>query len=380
MRADRVQPGDEHNGRVQALLAAATEALRPVLGPLSLTAEGELPGSDRSEVVRARVRTATEELRAVLKMPTGSGLGAVREEAALRLAARLELPGPVRLLASSADPPLLVLADAGRHPTLADRLLGPDAGVAEGALLRWAATIGTLQSGSAECGPDFERELAALSPLGVPLADPTPDDLAAGAAALARDLPRLGVTPPGAALDELRSACEGLVTTASGLVPGDTCPDNAIDGPDGMVLLDFEAAAYRHVAWEGAYLTVPWPTCWCSWRLPEEVTARAVARWRDALGPPAAGPDFAPDLALTTVAWALLSTAGLLPAALDGDPPPRNQAFVGRTPPRRAMIQYRLGAAAALATPLLPALPALAEQVHAATLAAWGRCELELAP
>jgi hypothetical protein len=365
---------------VQALLAAATEALRPVLGPLSLTAEGELPGSDRSEVVRARVRTATEELGVVLKMPTGSGVGAVREEAALRLAARLQLPGPVRLLASSADPPLLVLADAGRSPTLADRLLGPDAGAAEAALLRWAATIGALQSASAECGPDFERELAALSPLGAPLADPTPDDLAAGAAALARDLPRLGVTPPGAALDELRSACEGLVTTASGLVPGDTCPDNAIDAAEGVVLLDFEAAAYRHVAWEGAYLTVPWPTCWCSWRLPAEVTARAVARWRDLLGPPAAGPDFAADLALTTIAWVLLSTAGLLPAALDGDPPPRNPAFVGRTPARRAMIQHRLGVAAALATPLLPALGELAEQVHAATLAAWGRCQLELAP
>ncbi len=364
----------------EALLEAAAWALRPVLGPVSLAAGDELGGSERSSVLRARVRAGAEEVPVVLKTPTGSALGAVREEAALRLAVRLGLPGPVRLLAASAEPPLLVLADAGDSPTLADRLLAPDAGAAEAALLRWAAAIGALQAASAECRTRFERELAALSPFGSAPADPTPDDLAEGAAALRRDLPRLGVTPPAAALDELRSACQALVTAASGLVPGDTCPDNAVDAPDGVVLLDFEAACHRHVAWEGAYLTVPWPTCWCSWRLPDEVVARAVASWRTALGPPAAEPAFASDLVLTTIAWALLSTAWLLPAALDGDPPPRNPAVIGRTPARRAMIQHRLALAAGLATPVLPGLRALAEQVHAATLAAWGRCELDLAP
>jgi hypothetical protein len=370
------------NGVVDAetLLAAAARALHPVLGPVSLVAGAELSGSDRSRVVRALVHTGSEDLEVVVKTPTGSGLATAREEAALRVAARLRLPGPVRLLASSVDPPLLVLADAGRHPTLADRLLGADAGAAEDALLRWAGTLGALQAASAGCKEDFERELAALSPFGAPPADSTPDDLADGAAALARNLPRLDVTPPAAALDELRSVCDDLVTATSGLAPGDTCPDNAIDAPDGVVLLDFEAASHRHAAWEGAYLTVPWPSCWCSWRLPAEVAARALARWGEALGPVAAEPDFAGDLARTTVAWAVLSTAWLLPAALDGDPPPRNPAALGRTPPRRAMIQHRLGVAAALPTPVLPALRALADQVHAGTLRAWGSCELDLAP
>ena len=187
------------------------------------------------------------------------------------------------------------------------------------------------------------------------------------------------MTPPAAALDELRSVCDDLVTVTSGLAPGDTCPDNAIDAPDGLVLLDFEAASHRHAAWEGAYLTVPWPTCWCSWRLPAEVAARARARWGEVLRPVAAEPDFASDLSRTTIAWAVLSTAWLLPAALDGTlhratPPP----WAGR--PRRAMIQHRLRVAAALPTPVLPALRGLADQVHAGTLRAWGSCELELAP
>jgi hypothetical protein len=137
------------------------------------------------------------------------------------------------------------------------------------------------------------------------------------------------------------------------------------------------------VAWEGAYLTVPWPTCWCCWQLPEEVTSRALDTWRAALEPAVpsvGGPDFAADLARTTIAWVFLSVAWLLPAAIEGDPPPRNPALVGRMPARRAMIQHRLGLAAALDTPVLPALRALAEQAQAAALAAWGWQELELAP
>ncbi len=69
------------------------------------------------------------------------------------------------------------------------------------------------------------------------------------------------------------------------LTPGDACPDNNIETPDGLVLIDFEVADFRHVAWDAAYLTEPWPTCWCSWRLPSEVTDEAVARWRATIEP-----------------------------------------------------------------------------------------------
>ena len=50
--------------------------------------------------------------------------------------------------------------------------------------------------------------------------------------------------------------------------PGDTCPDNDVQVADGLVLIDFEDAQWRHVVWDVAYLTVPFPSCWCSWRLP----------------------------------------------------------------------------------------------------------------
>jgi hypothetical protein len=301
------------------MLAAAGRALGPVLGAVELTAAQPLGGSDRSSVVRVVARTARGgEHRIVVKAPTDSGPGAVREAAALAVAARWGLPGPVRLLASSDDPPLLVLADAGSGPTLADHLLGRDAAGAEAALLRWAATLGGLQAASAGCRAAFEAELESLSPFGAPPADTMPGDLEEASGALRRLLPRLGVAPPEAALGELRGIAGSFVTVAAGLVPGDTCPDNAVDAGDGMVLLDFEGAAHRHVAWEAAYLVVPWPTCWCSWRLPADVTARALESWRDAVAsalPAVRGGDFDADLARATIAWAFLSAGWLLDAA-----------------------------------------------------------------
>ena len=94
----------------------------------------------------------------------------------------------------------------------------------------------------------------------------------------------------------------------SALSPCDACPDNNVRSDSGeLSLVDFEGAAFRHVAWDVAYLTVPWPSCWCCWRIPRHLTSAAVDRYctimRPALpcpaatasgarstGPPLAGP------------------------------------------------------------------------------------------
>lgn len=131
------------------------------------------------------------------------------------------------------------------------------------------------------------------------------------------------------------------------LTPGDACPDNNAETPGGLVLLDFETAGFRHIAWDAAYLTVPWPTCWCSWRLPAAVQAAALARWR-ATVEPALGPAVAAALddAIrdATVGWALITAAWFLRAAH------RNQPLGpgGRLRPgSRELVQHRLGVAAA---------------------------------
>ena len=109
--------------------------------------------------------------------------------------------------------------------------------------------------------------------------------MAGAADHLSKELPRLGIAPSAQALVELRSAADVLAPQAQALSPADACPDNNVSTPDGLVLLDFEQATVRHVAWDVAYLLLPWPSCWCSWDLPADIANATVARWRAAVAP-----------------------------------------------------------------------------------------------
>jgi hypothetical protein len=335
------------------VLAAAGAALG-----VPLTGAEKLGGSDRSLVLRA---TAGDR-RVVVKVPLGSGDGPVRELAALRLG----LPGAVRLLAECDDPPVLVLEDLGPGPTLADALLGRDPAAAQDALDGWAGTLGTLQAATTGLGDAFAAALAELSPLGPPPADSMAGTLAETAGALTRSLPRLGVHPSDAALDELRGIRPGGPGV---LTPGDTCPDNNVRTASGYVLLDFEAAEFRHPAWEAAYLRVPWPTCWCAWALPAAVAERALECWRAAIGPLPAG--FDADLDRATLAWTFISTGWFLPRILAGT----DSTLEPRAPVRRAMLQHRL-----TRVPGTGPLADLAAEVAAALRREYGDHPLPYAP
>ncbi|MEP6632446.1 MAG: hypothetical protein ABJA89_18385 [Lapillicoccus sp.] len=370
------------------LAAAAVGALAESLGPVELRLGEPLVSSDRAWVVRAVARDhAGRGHRVVLKAPTGADQGSLREEAALGLATEQRLPGVVRLLGTSLAPPLLVLADLGAGPTLADRLLGDDPSSAESAVLAWAGAVGRLQAESTGLRPEFDARLAALSPLGPPVVDTSAGSVSEAAGVLTRTLPQLGVAIRAAAIDELHGVADALDVSApgspGGLVPGDTCPSNAIETENGMVLLDFEGAEYRHLAWEAAYLSVPWPSCWCSWGLPAQVSANALDRWRQAVmttTPVVATTRFADDLARATIGWVFISAGWFLAGALDGDPPPADPARRSMVPTRRALLQHRLGVAAAYDTTVLPELRQLAAQMYEATTRVWGEHPLPLAP
>lgn len=359
-----------------------------VLGPVVVVAGERLPSSGRAVVLRA---VATDEAgrnhRLVLKAPVGSGPASAREEAALRIAAEVQAPGVVRLLAVGSDPLLLVLADAGHGPTLADRLLANDPAAAEVAVLKWAARLGGLQAATTGAREKFASLLLVLSPLGAPPVDTSRDAVAEAAVSLGRDLPRLGVPLTAGVLQELRDLPEALDVTAPGspgaLVPGDTCPSNAIDGDDGLVLLDFEGAEYRHLAWEASYLTVPWPSCWCSWLLPDAVAGQALAAWTRSVAsthPAVTASSFQDDLIKATIGWVFISVGWFLAPALDGDPPPPDPTRRHMIPTRRALLQHRLRLAAEQRTTSLPALRDLAAQTLEATLHEWGPQALPLAP
>jgi len=357
----------------QQALVAAVESLS---GHAVRTWE-PLTSSSRSLVARVTLNPAGT---LIVKVPNSPGPGHVRERAALEVLKALDARNVPRLLAAGDDPPLVLLEDVGSGLSLADHLLSDDPARAALAVRRWAESIARLQSGSLSAGPQFEAALRVLSPADPPAMDSTRESVTQAAATLAELLPQLGVEPATAALEEFVAAA-ALDEGPRALTPGDACPDNNVQRGDEVVLIDFEWAEYRHVAWEAAYLTVPWPTCWCSWRLPAEVTAEAVAAWQACLSPflsSEAAAGLPESVRRATAAWALITTAWSLPRAVNEDnlAPGRPQR---PQPDRRAVIQNRLSVAVAH-TPVSSELHRLAAETLHATQERWGARELPLAP
>jgi hypothetical protein len=310
----------------------------------------------RTGVIRAAVDGREDPVVVKVYGPDFAGQWA-REAAALHVLRGRSLPVP-ELLAEG--PRFVVMADLGSGASLADALLGDDPAEATRLIGAWEVALGRVHGAGAEA--DFATALATRTP-GSSTVDYMASYLAKAAEDLAAMLPELGVRPEAAALDELRAADGELSPGGRALTPADACPDNNIGQPGGLTLLDFEHATVRHVAWDRAYLSIPWPSCWCAWALPAELTRPALADR---------------DLDLATTAWAFLSTSYFLRRALDGvtDHWAAGEGAVG--PTRRQVIRHRLGLARA--SDALPALAALAEELFDATGRAWGDLDLPLAP
>lgn len=379
-------------------VAAAARRALTQLDVVSLELGEVIDGGSRSRSLAVRARAeprSGDPVDVVIKLTVGSRDGFVRERAALSLVADHRLPGAVRMLGHCDDPPLVVLADLGHGPTVADFLLGDKPEHAERALVDWAATVGTLQAASTRLGDEFRARLT--DPSSVPSGasghspSPTPSDRLADRLTETVDtleglLRPLQIRPGPAAFDELHALIQALdprATGPSGLVPGDTCPDNALYVDGRLTLIDFEAAAHRHVAWEAAYLLVPWPSCWCSWALPDTVVQNALTGWREVLAttiPDIAADSFEDDLARATIAWTFGSLTFLLARALaepDRSPAP---SPARPRPDLRALVAHRLRVAAGYSTAKLPALRDLAGQIHDECSRRWGKHALELAP
>jgi hypothetical protein len=316
-----------------------------------VSAGPDLEGSDRSTVLRLAVAGAP--VSSVVLKAHHEAEGGVREAAAL------EVCGAIDLIGVSTTPPVIVMGDLGQGSSVADALLGDDPALARDLVLAWTAAMTSLRAEPTL----FEAALVSHAErlgVDVPVVDSMPGWLAIAADRLVAQLPAIGVTPGSPALEELRGLESAFVTAQRSLTPSDACPDNNLRTPDGLVLLDFEGAQVRHVAWDAAYLLVPWPTCWCSWQLPAELAEEGLAAY---------GAD-RHDVELAALGWSLISTGIFLSRALEAD-----HGFPGG-PTRRAMLQHRLlGAHAGL-----PALTDLAAEVRAALLREWGPVPLELAP
>jgi Ser/Thr protein kinase RdoA (MazF antagonist) len=358
-------------------LAPALAAAAAALDHLDLRVVGEpLAGSRRATVVRAVTGDRTVIIKAFDRERAGEGWA--RETAALTVLGERGLPAP-RLLASVADPPLLVMADLGRADPLSTYLLGDDPATAIAGLTRWASALGTLHAGTYDAAEPFATALGSMA------IDSTADTLVTTTEWLAEGMAALDVQLTPAERAELGQAAE-LVGGPVALTPADACPDNNLDTADGLILLDFEGATIRPVAWDAAYLIVPWPSCWCSWRLPDGVATAAYEVWRSRAVPALSSVELGTHVARASLVWTFISAGWFLAGAVRDDPAPTRPG-----PTRRALIQHRLGLvtgaepagvvplAEVAATQHAP-LVALADRLRAATVRAWGLLELPLAP
>jgi hypothetical protein len=388
--------------RVDAeLTQAALDCARTAFGGVSLVATATLRNRPGWSVERLALATSAGARSVIAKTARA------RERAALEVLTDANVPAVPRLLAACDDPALVLIEDAGPGASVADRLMGDDPGRATAAVLRWAEAVARIQAATLRMGTDFRSRLAALAAAAQPdrgtdvyrdrlgpqravgwkvaVTRPASDEVIADAFGGLRDgLAPLGLTAGPGALAELRAIAGRLRADSAGrrgpgaLTPGDMCPDNNVETPPELVLIDFESAEFRHIAWDAAYLTVPWPTCWCSWRMPDAVGRSALARWRTTIEP-----ELAPDVAAklgdairdATVAWALITTGWFLGAAHRDRPLGPGGS---RRPGARMLIQHRLGVAAAADPDGL--LGGLASSALDATRAAWGDCPLLLSP
>ena len=376
----------------------------------------ELLGGSHRSVVR---RLLADGRPLIVKTFTEPGEGWARETAALSVIPA-GVPAP-RLVVAGAVPPTVVMTDAGSGPSVADALLGTDPAAATAAVLAWATAIAALHRATLDSRAAFAAALAtppALAPAagdgprpvsasaaglaaagtgdepllptitedlaaaglgdGPPAVSTITEDLAAAGEGVTAHCADLGVDVPAGALEELR-ALGALLDTGGphALTPADACPDNNLRTGDGLVLLDFEGAEWRHVAWDVAYLAVPWPSCWCSWRLPPGVADRAMDTYRAALGLPYAGsPDFDRDVAAAVVGWTFVSVSWFLARALGDDVRPAERRKV--SPTHRAMIAHRLDLVRR--QPAWPALAAWSGRLHTTLRTRWGPTNLALAP
>lgn len=312
----------------------------------SLGEAERLRSGERSSVSRvAATRPDGSRTDVVVKLYTTAGEGWVRECAALE---SLERTGAApRLLAAGGEPPVAVVEYLGRGASVADALLGSDHHAAATAVVRWAEAVAALHVASRDSRPGFRAALERREG-DLPVADAY---MVVGIEDAIRQLDAecaaLGVAIPTGSFDALRELEHRLSGTgAAALSPSDTCPDNNVVLDDRVMLLDFEDAQWRHIAWDVAYLRVPWPTCWCSWALPDDVADAALAAYRSVAAPAfpdVTGDGFPRDVAAAAVAWSLMSTMWFLPSMRAGDPPldPERPG-----PLRRAVVGHRLAVSA----------------------------------
>ncbi|WP_225828074.1 hypothetical protein [Streptomyces naphthomycinicus] len=295
----------------------------------------DLGGSRRSSVLRCRTTTGGT----VIVKAYAAGPEALRCFSAEAAALSLGSAGPALL---GVDPavPLVVMEDLGEAPSLADVLLGDDPKAAREGLLAWARALGRVAAESVPGRAEFARLAAGFGGGGPTWADEPWLDRSA--AALPPLLAGSGIAAPPGLADELARIGTADDDRYTAFTPGDTCPDNNLLTPDGLRLIDFEAATFQSVFLTAAYCRMPFATCWCVFRLPAGLAERIERTYRAEVVP--VHPELAEDavwqagLRRAVAGWTVHTTVRLLRRADEDQPMHRTRHPV---PTVRQLLRHR---------------------------------------
>ena len=197
-----------------------------------------------------------------------------------------------RFYAGDAEQGIFVMEDLGKGQRLDHLLLGNDPVAAEAALIEHATLHGRLHALTIGKQADY---VAIRNPLGSLEHDYDDPTLAWLAPTFHQSIDIVDVAPARGVDRELAELASAIQHPGSfmAFVQSDSCPDNCLYIGSSLYLLDFEGGKYSHALLEGVYGRIHFPTCWCVYRLPEQIPLRMEAAYRAELvkGCPAAEDD-----------------------------------------------------------------------------------------
>jgi hypothetical protein len=305
---------------------------------------------DRSAVLRCRVEGGDSSTPATVIVKAARGQGGtwydpadrdpdgprgrlLNEWAGLRFLQQLNVDPPFasRLFGGSIGRGLLVTEDLGEGLSLADLLQSDDSTQAERALFAYASALGRLHASTAGHSREYDAIRRALGQSGEATRPRAGERLAAivpdfRAVCAALDLPLSSQCE--VELERLEAAFTAP-TPFEAFCIADCCPDNhrympgSAGARDEIRFFDLEFSGYQHALLEAAYLLLPFPTCWCVARLPDDLPFRLEAAYRTELaqGCPDADDDrtFFGAMAHACAAWLVITVGWSLPAIAGED-------------------------------------------------------------
>jgi len=280
------------------MMATTERLLSDTFGGTIHLAEGDdLTASGRTSVYRLRVLVGPDNaptsviVKQARKYPAGTFFN---DWASLQFLSQIipELSLAPRFYAGDVKQGIFVMEDLGKGQRLDHLLLGNDPVAAESALIEHATLHGRLHALTIGKQAEYDVIRNPLGSLEHDYDDPT---LAWLAPTFHQSIDLAGVKPaPGVdrELAELAAAIQNPGPFRA-FVQSDSCPDNCLYIGSSLYLLDFEGGEFSHALLEGVYGRIHFPTCWCVYRLPEQIPLRMETAYRAELvkGCPAAASD-----------------------------------------------------------------------------------------